>query len=63
MSSGTWKGVDKPGGANFHVPQSYRHLPDCPACKFGTIIKQEENWKCIDCKRVFTALEIRELKP
>ena len=55
--SGTWKGTDKPGGARFVAPRSYRHDRDCPRCRYGTLQTvgrwQGNRWesfdRCIDC--------------
>jgi hypothetical protein len=59
--SGTWKGVDKPGGAHYYTPPSYAHLPDCPRCKYGTLIaSSDKTVKCIDCHREYTLDELRK---
>ena len=59
--SGTWKGVDKPGGSHYYTPASYAHLPDCPGCKYGTLVASRKTMKCIDCKREYTLDELRKL--
>jgi len=57
--SATWKGYEKPGGAKFYVKPSLRNLPDCPACKYGTLqgLYNESGtlrgYYCIDCKAEF----------
>ena len=62
--SPTWKGTDKPSGATFIPGTSYRYDLDCPACKFGTLIKAEGkgSWgkamRCIDCKALFTTEQL-----
>ena len=61
--SGTWKGVDKPGGAHYQAPGgNYASLTDCPACKYGTLERCPDGsvW-CIDCKKRFTVAELRAL--
>lgn len=57
--SGTWKGVDKPGGAKYVTPESFKHLPDCPKCKYGSLIvlKPDETMRCIDCKQEYSWAE------
>jgi len=61
--SGTWKGVDKPGGAHYYTPpMSYAHLTDCPGCKYGTLMaSSDKTMKCIDCKGEYTLDELRKL--
>ena len=59
---GTWKGVDKPGGAHYYTPPSSDHLMDCPGCKYGTLeATPDKTIKCIDCDREYTPEELHNL--
>lgn len=58
---GTWKGADKPAGASYWTPESYAHLQDCPACKFGTLQDFGGCIKCIDCQKEFTTEQLEKL--
>jgi hypothetical protein len=53
---GTWKGVDKPGGAHYYTPPSSENpINDCPGCKYGTLeATPDKTIKCIDCDREYT---------
>lgn len=63
FTGATWKGVDKPGGTHFYAPPSYADLPDCPKCKYGTIMSGPTHDKmcCIDCKATFDRAELERL--
>ena len=50
LGDGIWHNWDHPEGTAFFAPTTYRHLQDCPFCKFGTVIENI----CCDCaRRVF----------
>jgi hypothetical protein len=38
-------------------------MPDCPACKYGTLVagETEDTMRCIDCKAVHTVKRLVEL--
>lgn len=53
------KGTDDPKEGH-EVPEGshvYRHLPDCPKCKYGTLENEDGKWKCIDCHAMFNPTE------
>jgi hypothetical protein len=55
----TWKGVEKPGGAEYFAPALlYRYLPDCPVCRYGTLDRLEGRWVCADCGAVTAATHL-----
>jgi hypothetical protein len=60
---GTWKGVDKPGGAHYYTPPSSENpINDCPGCKYGTLeATPDKTIKCIDCDREYTPEELHNL--
>ncbi len=60
---GTWKGVDKPGGAHYYTPPSSENpINDCPGCKYGTLeATPDKKIKCIDCEREYAPEELWEL--
>lgn len=61
--SGTWKGYEKPGGAYFIPGTSYRYLPDCPLCRYGTIrIRDDGSAKCADCGQVISAVLLARIR-
>ena len=45
----TVKDVHSPAGQPFYAPRSFAEMPDCPFCRYGTPVKRDERWVCIDC--------------
>lgn len=48
------KNVYSPAGMGYVASGGYRHLKDCPKCRYGTLMKRSpkdlpEFWGCIDC--------------
>lgn len=60
---GKWKGVNKPSGTHYYTPPSFKHLTDCPGCKYGTLMTDADNTTtCIDCGREYTPDEMLKLR-
>lgn len=57
-----WKNVHSPTGERYLAPGSYANLKDCPVCKYGTVTKEKDKYRCIDCQRVFTVEQIEKPK-
>jgi hypothetical protein len=59
-STPTVKDVHSPAGQPFYAPPSFADLPDCPFCRFGTPMKHQDEWRCIDCGAKMTEEQIRK---
>ena len=60
------KGSDMHAAAGHSIATDgagYRGMPDCPACKYGTLVAGEtdDTMTCIDCKAVHTVKRLVEL--
>jgi len=58
QSTPTVKDAHSPAGQTFYAPTSFADLPDCPFCRYGTPIKRDERWVCIDCGNFMTENQI-----
>lgn len=60
----TVKNVHSPAGMGYALHGTrLTKLRDCPACKYGTIDRRENDkglvwWSCADCKREFSDAQI-----
>jgi hypothetical protein len=53
-STPTVKDAHSPAGQPFHAPRSFADLLDCPFCRYGTPLKRNDEWRCIDCGNKIT---------
>jgi len=58
QSTPTVKDAHSPAGQPFYAPRSFAEMPDCPFCRYGTPIKCNERWVCIDCGNFMTENQI-----
>lgn len=58
-STGTVKDVHSPAGQSYYAPPNYADLPDCPICKYGTPLKKDEKFVCIDCGAILEETTLR----
>jgi len=58
QSTPTVKDAHSPAGQPFYAPRSFAEMPDCPFCRYGTPIKHDERWVCIDCGNFMTENQI-----
>jgi len=62
QQDGVWKDADSPAGHGFYAPVDYSGMYDCPACRYGTPIKQGKDlgYVCADCgKGPFSSDELK----
>jgi len=61
------KGSDINAAAGHSIPENgagWKARPDCPACKYGTLIHvgDDKTMQCIDCNAVYAIKRLVELR-
>ena len=60
MSARHWTSHINSGGGH-SIPTlgaGLKNAPDCPVCKYGTLVEAKDGMRCIDCKHVYTMREL-----
>lgn len=51
-----------PAGMSFYADVKHTHEVDCLKCRYGTLLKRDENkWCCIDCQQQYTGTLLAKL--